>query len=131
MVTHQPKDGNPPSGIVLQTWNLALTKLTLSDNGNGWLPTILWVVTHQPRRKFTTDMEFNSQILTSGDNCHGWSSVVLGSPPTYPRMVNQKEGVYYRLSIWYLDLTHKIRQCRGNFEIALKLLQYYFKNTLS
>ena len=25
MVTHQPKDGQPPEGSVLQTWNLALT----------------------------------------------------------------------------------------------------------
>ena len=24
MVTHQPKDGQPPEGSVLQTWNLAL-----------------------------------------------------------------------------------------------------------
>ena len=25
MVTHQPKDGQPPEGGVLQTWNLAIT----------------------------------------------------------------------------------------------------------
>ena len=66
----------------------------------GWSPTILGMVTHQPknghpltlgwsptRRKCTTDLEFGTYTLlsklTPGDNCHGWS-------PTIPRRVTRQ-----------------------------------------
>ena len=66
----------------------------------GWLPTILGMVTHQPknghpltfgwsstRRKCSTDLEFGTYTLlsklTPGDNCHGWS-------PTIPRRVTRQ-----------------------------------------
>ena len=67
----QPKDGHPPEGSVLQTWNLTLSlnsqnyiqmttvmdghlnltklkKLILVANCHGWLATISRMVTHQP-----------------------------------------------------------------------------------
>ena len=53
MVTNQPKDGHPPAGSVLMTWNFStltkLTKLTPGDNFHGWSPTILRMVNHQPK----------------------------------------------------------------------------------
>ena len=54
MVTRQPKDGHPPEGIVLQTWNLALklkklTKQKMGNNFNECSPTIPRMVTHQPK----------------------------------------------------------------------------------
>ena len=33
----------------------------------------------------------------------------LGWSPTNPRMVTLQKEVYYRLGIWHLDLTHKLR----------------------
>ena len=33
----------------------------------------------------------------------------LGWSPTNPRMVTCLKKVYYRLGIWYLDLTYKIK----------------------
>ena len=54
MVTHQPKDGHPPEGSVLQTWNLALKlnqihKRKPGNNFRGWSPTIPRMVTHLPK----------------------------------------------------------------------------------
>ena len=51
-VTHQPKDGHPPEGSVLQTWNFALTlpaKLIPGDICYGLSPTILLRVTLCPK----------------------------------------------------------------------------------
>ena len=58
MVTHQPKDGHPPEGSVLQTWNLTFNlnsqnyiQMTLAMDGYlpslGWSPTNPRMVTHQ------------------------------------------------------------------------------------
>ena len=60
MVTHQPKDGHPPEGSMLQTRNLALKlisqnydQVTIAMDGHllfqGWLPTILRMVAHHPK----------------------------------------------------------------------------------
>ena len=58
MVTHQPKDGHPPEGSIMQTRNLALRlnsqnkdQVTTARNGHlssrVWSPTNLRMVTHQ------------------------------------------------------------------------------------
>ena len=44
-VTHQPKDGHPPEGSVLQTWNLALrlnsqNKSQMTTSMDGHLPSL-------------------------------------------------------------------------------------------
>ena len=77
MVTHQPKDGLPPEGSMLQNRNLAL-RLNSQDK---------------------------DQVQTAR-NVHLPS---LGWSPTNPRMVTLQKEVYYRLGIWYLDLTHKTK----------------------
>ena len=54
----QPKDGHPPEGGVVQTWNLALefnsqngSQVLTSMDGHlpslGWSPTNPWMVTHR------------------------------------------------------------------------------------
>ena len=48
IVIHQPKDGHPPKGFIIQTRNLAIR---LNSQTQGWLPT---------RRKYTTDSEFGT-----------------------------------------------------------------------
>ena len=35
MVNHQPKDGHPPKGCILQTWNLALKLNQIHKTNNG------------------------------------------------------------------------------------------------
>ena len=76
-----PTIQNTPKGIVLQTWNLA--------------------------------SRINLQNLDQV-KCHGWS-VTIPRMVTYhpndshpPFKIYQKE-VYYRLKIWHLGLTHKIK----------------------
>ena len=68
MVAHQPKDGVPQDGSVLQTWNFALTqnKAKVGANCHGWSPT---------------------KIFLTQTNCDGWS-------PTISRMVahHPKDG---------------------------------------
>ena len=65
VVTHQPKDGNPPEGSVLQKWNLELKlhspnlhKVTTAmDDG-------LYILGLSPTKEghlpYTTDMEFGT-----------------------------------------------------------------------
>ena len=88
MVTHQPNDGHPQEGSMLQTQNLALTLKSQKKQGQEWSPTILRMVTY-----------------------HSWD----GHPPTQEwsptnlRMVTHQKEVYYRLGIWHLHITHKTR----------------------
>ena len=51
MVTHQPKDGHPPEGSMLQTRNLALRLISqnydqVTTAGNGHLPSLRWSPTN-------------------------------------------------------------------------------------
>ena len=86
---HHPKDGHPPAKIYKKELYCRLEILHLD-------------FTHKIKTRWP------------GDNCHGWST-------TIPRMVtnHSKDGhqpskiyhkeVYYRLWIWHIDLTHKIK----------------------
>ena len=59
-ITHQPKDGHPPEGSVLLTWNLAITHYSQNEHQvttamDGHLPSLGGspanpsMVTHQPK----------------------------------------------------------------------------------
>ena len=59
MVTHQPKDGHPQEGSVLETWNLALNSQNYhqGDTSHGWpghLPSLGWSHT-QPKDGHPTE----------------------------------------------------------------------------
>ena len=90
MVTHQPKDGHPPGGSVLQTWNLeprlnsqnqdqvttAMDGLVRQDPQppfKGWSPNIKTIVTHLPKDGHPANI--------------GWSPTIPGMSPTIPKMV--------------------------------------------
>ena len=137
MVVHQPNDGHPPEGNVLNTGNLALrlkTKLTPGDNCNGCSIKIPRRVTHQPKDghppEGSVPLTWNFAItyytllkkLTPGDNCHGWSPTIpqrvicppkdghlptQGWSPTNPRKVTHQKKVNYRLRIGNLTLYSK------------------------
>ena len=97
----QPKDGHPPGGNVVQTWNLALEffsqneiQVTASMDGHllslGLSPTNPWMVTHQKEVHYRLGTLFTK--LTPGDDYNGWSPTIPSLAPHPPRDGHPPEG---------------------------------------
>ena len=63
------------------------------------------------RRECTTVLEFGTYTiltkLTSGDNCHGLSPIILRMVSHQPKDGHPEKEVQYRHGIWHLHITHK------------------------
>ena len=106
MVTHQKE-----VCYRLRIWHVDLYKqLWPGDNCQEWAPTILSIVTHLSEDGHPPEVSMlqirNDDKLTTARNGHLPS---LAWSPTNPRMITLRKDVYYRLRIWHLDLTHKMK----------------------